>query len=128
MVFPGPADRRAATLLPAAGNGPAPAPGPPPIAAAAVSTPEPGRPVFIDPPAPSRPEEVAGPDWRPQPASSESVYEQTILPSAGTLSGLTRRGFDADRPQLPASPLMIAGLVAAVAVVVAAILLIVGVL
>ncbi len=128
VVWPGPAGPRAASVPPAPTNGPTQAPVHPPIGAAAAASTEPSRPVFIDPPAPAGYQDVAATDSRPGTASAESRYEQTILPSAGTLAGPSRRESDADRPQLTASPLMVAGMVAAFGVVLAAILLIVGVL
>ena len=88
-----------------------------------------GRPIFVDPPTPA---ESGG--FEVNSARSESVYEQTIVPSPG-LSGAGRgsvplagEAHPGRMEQLLASPVLLACLAAAGAVVIAAVLLIVGVL
>ena len=88
-----------------------------------------GRPIFVDPPTPA---ESGGLEVNS--ARSESVYEQTIVPSPG-LSGAGRGRCRWPARRIPvgwsswlASPVLLACLAAAGAVVIAAVLLIVGVL
>jgi serine/threonine protein kinase len=104
---------------------PRPYPLSPPPRGAGNDANRPARPVFVDPPAPSyRPESgVAAPLHRP-----DSVYEETILPSPGAPSTPAREATAGDRAQHRAwSPLLIAGMVSAALVVVAALLLVFGV-
>jgi hypothetical protein len=81
------------------------------------------RPLFVDPPAPA---EVPG---RTAPSRRESVYEQTILPSLGDSSRPPGEATAGGRGQpFTWSPLLVGGMVAAGLVVVAALLLVLGVL
>jgi hypothetical protein len=82
--------------------------------------------LFVDPPPPAEP----GPfGLSSAPARSESIYEQTILPSAGRLSvPSTADALPTRYQQLVASPLLLAGIAAAGVVVIAAILLMIGIL
>jgi len=86
------------------------------------------RPVFVDPPTPAEGQGYARSSDRPA-SHFETVYEQTILPTAGAIS--SPRAGDATlsrAEQLMASPLLLGGIAAAVIVIMAAILLVVGVL
>jgi hypothetical protein len=87
------------------------------------------RPVFLDPPSPTEGDGHATSPYERASARAETVYEQTMLPTAGNLA--VKRTDDASESrgqQLMASPVLFGGIAAAVVVIVAAILLIVGVL
>jgi serine/threonine protein kinase len=83
------------------------------------------RPVFVDPPEAS---ELAPSPVSARGARLETIHEQTMRPD---LRGVSAPSGDQSRPNtgppLPASPLLIGGITAAVIVVIAAVLLIVGI-
>jgi hypothetical protein len=85
------------------------------------------RPVFLDPPAPSHPLAPPPATYREPASYRESAYEQSILPDLRT-GGLGPETRAPTRVQQGlTSPLLLGGLGAAVLVIVASILLIVGV-
>jgi hypothetical protein len=87
------------------------------------------RPIFVDPPAVDLDPEGAAVVGSSHAPPDEPVYERTILPSIRRVSGADDDARVASPLRsMTASPLLLAGMVAAVAVVVAAVLLVVGVL
>jgi serine/threonine-protein kinase PknK len=83
------------------------------------------RPVFVDPPEAS---EVAPSPVSARGARLETIYEQTLRPDLRGISGSSDHQAQAATGQpLTASPLLIGGIAAAMIVVIAAVLLIVGI-